>query len=166
MLTYGATKYCLAQEFAPGRGVATRAPGSEGVIRGIFLVTTFVWDVEGAVLNAARSYGLEEASAHLSLAPTPFKMAGCTVLSQSHCVVSRQFNFLPLLYHTTISVLACPLCAVLRVLRGNAVRSFPVYVLRYSTMRLFILLCIKAVVRYSLCNDVHTSATRLYPLVR
>lgn len=46
--------------FAPGRGGATSAPGSEGVTRGIFLVTTFVWDVEGAVLNAARTYGLTE----------------------------------------------------------------------------------------------------------
>lgn len=50
------------QAFAPGRGGATRAPGSEGVTRGIFLVTTFVWDVEGSVLNAARTYGLTEAS--------------------------------------------------------------------------------------------------------
>lgn len=50
------------QAFAPGRVGATRAPESESITRGIFLVTTFVWDVEGAVLNAARTYGLAEAS--------------------------------------------------------------------------------------------------------
>ncbi|CAM9517687.1 unnamed protein product, partial [Ectocarpus fasciculatus] len=47
------------QAFAPGR-TPTKAPGSEGLTRGIFLVTNFVWDVEGAVLQAASTYGLTE----------------------------------------------------------------------------------------------------------
>ena len=50
----------IKKAFAPGQGGAPRAPGSEGLTRGIFLVTAFVWDVEGAVLNAARTYGLTE----------------------------------------------------------------------------------------------------------
>lgn len=55
--------------FAPGGGGATRAPGCEGFTRGIFLVTTFVWDMEGAVLNAARTYGLTEVFLHVKDTP-------------------------------------------------------------------------------------------------
>lgn len=56
-----ATGYPYHQKaFVPERGGAARAPETDGLTRGIFLVTTFVWDVEGAVLNAARTYGLTE----------------------------------------------------------------------------------------------------------
>ncbi|CBN74503.1 hypothetical protein Esi_0028_0118 [Ectocarpus siliculosus] len=47
------------QAFAPGRSPPA-VPESEGLTRGIFLVTNFVWDVEGAVLHAACTYGLTE----------------------------------------------------------------------------------------------------------
>ncbi|CAM9353211.1 unnamed protein product, partial [Ectocarpus sp. 13 AM-2016] len=47
------------QAFAPGR-TPPEVPEAEGRTRGIFLVTNFVWDVEGAVLHAASTYGLTE----------------------------------------------------------------------------------------------------------
>ncbi|CAN0536670.1 unnamed protein product, partial [Ectocarpus sp. 12 AP-2014] len=47
------------QAFAPGR-TPPGVPEAEGLTRGIFLVTNFVWDVEGAVLHAASTYGLTE----------------------------------------------------------------------------------------------------------
>ncbi|CAM9957760.1 unnamed protein product, partial [Discosporangium mesarthrocarpum] len=49
------------QVFAPGRGQVSRVPPRKSEIeRGVFLLTTFLWDAEAAVLNAARAYGLEE----------------------------------------------------------------------------------------------------------
>lgn len=39
---------------------AKAPPAKDNISRGIFLVTTFLWDVEGAVLNAAKTYGLTE----------------------------------------------------------------------------------------------------------
>lgn len=51
----------IRKAFVPEKkGGAGKAPECDGLTRGIFLVTTFVWDVEGAVLNAARTYGLTE----------------------------------------------------------------------------------------------------------
>lgn len=53
--------YRPLKTFVPGtKDENERAPECDGLTRGIFLVTTFVWDVEGAVLNAARTYGLTE----------------------------------------------------------------------------------------------------------
>ncbi|CAM9402213.1 unnamed protein product [Choristocarpus tenellus] len=61
------------QIFAPGREhPVTQGSTVKGVKRGIFLVTTFLWDVESAVLGAARAFELDEV------------VVACTVSEEGH----------------------------------------------------------------------------------
>lgn len=94
---------CYEKAFAPGRGGvgAAKPPESERLTRGIFLVTNFVWDVEGAVLNAARTYGLTEvcvqSGSGLVVKQEQLHVNGASLILPTPCLFGRTYriNFHP-----------------------------------------------------------------------